>query len=118
MSEDVLTFSHMPCKYWSKTTKMSHLQRRIIIYSLMYYEYDDSCVSDKAYDDISHQLVRLMKNSSKEENEATMYWYAFYDFDGSTGFDIPSRLNQSDKRYLKQLVDMLYSIKEKRRKDD
>lgn len=95
-----VNFDVMPCKYWSNTTKMSYLQRRIIVYSIMYYENDESCVSDRFYDNISHQLVKLMQESSEEQCKATTYWYAFKDFDGSTGFDIPSKLNKHDKEYL------------------
>lgn len=66
----------------------------------MYYENDESCVSDKEYDSISHQLVALQKQASKEEWEASTYYYAMHDFDGSTGFDIPSRLTRKDREYL------------------
>lgn len=99
-----INFDIMPCKYWSNTTKMSYLQRRIIVYSIMYYEANESCVSDRFYDNISHQLVKLMQESSEEQCKATTYWYAFYDFDGSTGFDIPSRLNKHDKEYLSMIA--------------
>lgn len=99
-----INFDVMPCKYWSNTTKMSYLQRRIIVYSIMYYEANESCVSDRFYDNISHQLVKLMQESSEEQCKATTYWYAFYDFDGSTGFDIPSRLTKKDREYLSMIA--------------
>lgn len=38
---------------WSNTSKISHLQRRILIYSIAYYEYSESIVSDVIYDVIS-----------------------------------------------------------------
>lgn len=97
-------FSHLPALYWSNTTKASYLQRRIIVYSIMYYERTESCVSDRYYDNISHQLVKLMQDSTRQEMEKTQYWYAMYDFDGSTGFDIPSRLTDADRQYLTNLA--------------
>ena len=90
----------MPYAYWSDITKVSYLQRRIIVYSIMYYENNESCVSDKYYDSISNQLVELQSKISKDDWKQSTYFYAMYDFDGSTGFDIPSRLNKHDKEYL------------------
>lgn len=101
-------FSHLPALYWNNTTKASYLQRRIIVYSIMYYERAESCVSDRYYDNISHQLVKLMQDSTKQEMEKTQYWYAMYDFDGSTGFDIPSRLTEHDRKYLSVVASYVY----------
>lgn len=104
----MIDFSKLPARYWSMTTKMSYLQRRIIIYSIQYYEQSESCVSDKFYDGISYQLVAMMKKANEQEKKATTYWYAMYDFDGSTGFDIPSRLSKKDKEYLTNLATYIY----------
>ena len=104
----MIDFSKCPCIYWSDTTKISYLQRRIIVYSIMYYEYDESCVPDSDYDSISHQLVALQKQSSKEDWEKSTYYYAMHDFDGSTGFDIPSRLNKNDREYLNHIAYMIH----------
>lgn len=96
----MIDFNKMPTIYWNNTTKMEYLQRRIIIYSIMYYELSESCVTDKFFDGISKQLVNLMKHSTNEQCEKTHYWYAMHDFDGTTGFDIPDRLNKEDRMYL------------------
>ena len=90
----------LPVKYWSIKTIMSYIQRRIIVYSIMYYELSESCITDKDFDELSHQLVELMKSTPKEICKKTQYWYAMYDFDGSTGLDIPDRLTDSDRDYL------------------
>lgn len=95
-----LNLDVLPVKYWDMTTIISWLQRRIIVYSIMYYEMSESCISDKSYDELSHQLVELMNSNPQEVLEQTTYWYAMYDFDGSTGFDIPDRLTKSDREYL------------------
>lgn len=103
----MINFEQMPCIYWDEKTKINFLQRRIIIYSIMYYEHNESCVSDKYYDSISYQLVEL-QNKNKKAFEESEYYYAMYDFDGSTGFDIPKRLTSEDSKYLRQIVEMIY----------
>lgn len=70
----------------------------------MYYELSESCITDKDFDELSHQLVELMKATPKEICKKTQYWYAMYDFDGSTGFDIPDRLTDSDRDYLTKIA--------------
>lgn len=104
----MIDFSKMPCVYWSDSTKISYLQRRIIVWSLMYYELNESCVPDSVYDSVSHQLVELQKKASKEEFEKSTYYYAMHDFDGSTGFDIPSRLTKEDREYLEAIARIVY----------
>lgn len=105
-----INFNNMPCIYWSSTTKMSYLQRRVIVYSIMYYENNESCISDREYDAISYQLLDLMNASTQEEKEATTYWYAMHDFDASTGFDIPGRLKKKDKEYLTHIAGYVYKL--------
>ena len=104
----MIDFSNAPCIYWSDSAKISYLQRRIIIWSIMYYECDESCVPDYVYDSVSHQLVELQKNANEEEVRASTYYYAMHDFDGSTGFDIPSRLTKKDRKYLTHLAHVIH----------
>lgn len=104
----MIDFSKAPCIYWSDSTKISYLQRRIIVWSIMYYEHNESCVSDFMYDSVSHQLVDLQKKASKEEFEKSTYYYAMHDFDGSTGFDIPSRLTKKDRQYLTHIANVIH----------
>lgn len=104
----MIDFSKMPCIYWSDSAKISYLQRRIIVYSIMYYEQNESCVSDKYYDSLSYQLVNLQKSCDKEEFKKSEYYYAMYDFDGSTGFDIPSKLLPHDLEYLTNIASHVY----------
>ena len=104
----MIDFSKMPCVYWSNSTKISHLQRRIIIWSIMYYELNESCVPDNVYDSVSRQLVELQKKEKKKEFEKSRYYYAMHDFDGSTGFDIPSRLTETDQRHLEAIARIVY----------
>lgn len=102
--ENGIDFSNVPFVYWSDTAKIDYLQRRVIIYSIMYYELNESCVTDKAYDAIARQLETLQNASEYADLKASQYYYAMYDFDASTGFDIASRLNANDRHYLTQLA--------------
>ena len=117
-----IDFSKMPCVYWSNSTKISYLQRRIIVWSIMYYEHNESCVPDLVYDAVSYQLVELQKSVSKEEFEKSTYYYAMHNFDGSTGFDIPSRLTKYDREYLTHIANTVYKVwakgsKQKKRRE-
>ena len=105
-----INFDCMPCKYWDDHVKISYLQRRIIVCSIMYYEMNESCISDKQYDDISHQLVQLQSSVSEAEWKKSTYYYAMYDFDGSTGFDIPSRLTKKDRAHLGNIARHVYKL--------
>lgn len=95
-----IDFTKMPCIYWDDVTKISYLQRRVAVYSIMYYELNESCITDKQYDAISRQLVHLQSSVDEQQFKRTTYYYAMHDFDGSTGFDIADRLNEKDRQYL------------------
>lgn len=99
----MVNFSKMPCIYWSTRMKMSYLQRRIIVYSIMYYYMNESCVTDQYFDSIAQQLVQMKKQNPKEYKQ-TSYYYAMCDFDGSTGFDLYGRLIPFDKQYLTSIA--------------
>lgn len=89
--------------YWSEKLKMSALQRWLIVHSILYYEMDNSIVSDKMFDANAKQLVK-MQSENPDEAERTDYWYIFYDFDGSTGFDLYGRLTDKDRKYLRHIA--------------
>ena len=112
----MVDFSKCPCIYWSDSTKISYLQRRIIVYSIMYYEHNESCVSDFYYDSISRQLAELQNSCSFEEFRKSTYYYAMHDFDGSTGFDIPSRLTEYDKKHLTMIATYIHDLWKGKRK--
>lgn len=92
--------SYLPTKYWNDKTRIEYIQRRIIVYSIMYYELNESCITDKQYDCISRQLIEYMNTTDKSILEQTQYYYCMYDFDGNTGYDLYYRLNEKDKMYL------------------
>ena len=76
---------------WDKITCINYLQRKIILNAIAYYELDSSPLSDKEYDELSRQLVEMQKDI---DINSTQYGYIMQDFDGTTGFDLYSRLNQ------------------------
>ena len=79
---------------WDKITCIDFLQRKIILNSIAYYELNTSQLTDKQYDELSRQLVDMQKEVDIKD---TQYGYVFYDFDGTTGFDLYHRLNDKDK---------------------
>lgn len=97
-----LDFSTKP--YWSQKTKIEILQRRVIVYSLQYYDMSENVVIDSYFDDISKQLVWYMENTDEQVLRETEYYYCLYDFDASTGFFIKSRLNKHDLKYLSHIA--------------
>lgn len=94
-----INFDCMPCIYWSNKAKISYLQRLVIVHSIIYYELNESVITDKRYDSISYQLLNLCKEDNQAFKQSD-YYYVMHDFDANTGFDIISRLTESDKSYL------------------
>ena len=111
-----IDFNKMPCVYWSDVLKVSYLQRQIIIHSILYYELDSSVISDKNFDDLSKQLVKMQKELTKEEFDRTDYSYCMEDFDGSTGFDLYGRLTKKDKKRLTEYAKYILRLSQKERK--
>lgn len=89
---------------WSDVDKISYLQRKIILNSILYYEFDKSTLPDKVFDELSHQLVEMQLNYKGNIENDTEYGYMMCDFDGSTGFDLSSRLNYEDREYLTSIT--------------
>lgn len=83
--------------------KVDFAARYIIVHSIIYYELDESVISDKKFDKKAAVLVKLIKKYP-EEVKNSEYYRAIYDFDGSTGFHLYSRLKKSQRRYLKQIA--------------
>ena len=95
--------------YWSNRIRISMLQRWIIVHSILYYELSNSIVVDKIFDDNARQLVQ-MQNDYPDDAEESQYWYVFYDFDASTGFNLYDRLNKHDKAYLMHIAQHVLKI--------
>lgn len=102
--EKGINFDSMPSVYWDDSVKISYLQRRIIVHSILYYEMDSSVINDKQFDILCHQLVKMQKNVNFVEFRKSTYYYVMYDFDGSTGFHLYGRLTKYDKKHLSQIA--------------
>lgn len=91
--------------YWTDKMKIDFLQRVVLIHSYLYYEKDTTLWSDKKYDEVVKQLTIIQKQKTEQWiKQNTQYGYCFYDFDGSTGFDLWHRLKQNDKDYISMIA--------------
>ena len=89
--------------------KIDYAARYIIIHSIIYYELNESIISDKKFDKKAAVLVKLI-NKYPEELENSQYYRAIYDFDGSTGFHLYSRLKKKQRKYLMHLAQYILSL--------
>lgn len=97
---------------WELIDKINFIQRKILLNSIMYYQYDRNFISDFHYDDCCKKLVKLHKAYGPDFVDDSMYGYAFYDFDGSTGYHLYSRLTEEDKHWLGLIVQQKLDRKE------
>ena len=65
-------------------------------------------LSDAEFDKMCRKL--LIGKSHTKDYHKTDYFYVFYDFDGSTGFDLYGRLEEDDKEYLTHLAEVVYHL--------
>lgn len=105
---------YIPTKYWSIKTRIEYIQRRILVYSIVYYELNENLITDNEYNIISQQLSKLLTETDISVVKKTRYYYVFKDFSSSTGFDLYNKLNTEDKQYLFELSSMLVNRKGKR----
>lgn len=111
----------MPYKFrddWDIVTRINYIQRRIIVASIAYYEFDESLVADHVYDDIVRQLKILMDNCLESEREQSEYWYVFKDWDGSTGYFLYYNLNESDREKLTGYTRLIISDSNTRKENE
>lgn len=68
--------------------KINQRRRQLLVHSIIYYELNDSIISDHKWSEWAKELVELQKNYP-DIAEKCVYAEAFKDFDGSTGFNLP-----------------------------
>lgn len=94
--------------YWTDKMKIDFLQRVVLIHSYLYYEKDTTLWSDKKYDEVVKQLTIIQKQKTEQWiKQNTQYGYCFYDFDGSTGFDLWGRMKGKDKQFIKNITERM-----------
>lgn len=94
--------------HWDLITKINYLQRKILLNSIAYYEYDASTIDDHFYDSICRRLVILHgiydEETGRDFSRDSEYGYVFYDFTGDTGYHLYSRLEPNDRYWLDMMV--------------
>lgn len=88
-------------KDFTNLEKMNLLERWILFHSYLYYEKNDSIVSDSVYDKNAHKLALSIQKLPKTFRQSRYYKF-FIDYDGNTGMDLVEKIKKS-----KKLVDML-----------
>ncbi len=97
--------------YFTKREKIELLQNWLIVHSIIYYSMGEAIATDAKFDDNCRQLVDMAR-SYPDIFLKSKYHYCFYDFDGSTGFDLPGRLNREDKnKFIKMAVNIVRRMK-------
>lgn len=68
--------------------KIQQRRLQILVHSCLYYELDNSIVSDATWNKWAKELIQLQKENP-EIAKKVKYNEAFEGFDGSTGFNLP-----------------------------
>ena len=84
--------------------KIEALERQILVHSMLYYHMDENVISDKRYDKMSRLLASKIEKLGPKKIASTQYGYVFSDFDGTTGFDLISRLTKDDRKRIRQIA--------------
>lgn len=95
------------CPYVNVELQIDSLQNWIVVQSIIYYELNDSIVTDSVFDNNCKELVKLIRDNIEEHKKSDLY-YIFKDFDGSTGFDLYHNMCEGDKdRFMKKALNAL-----------
>lgn len=80
------------------------MQRRIIVYSYIYYELNDNAISDKDYDALCKKLVKYKNDYPDLWKESEYYKQFGDDYNGATGFNLFHELNDRQKEIILSIV--------------
>jgi len=83
------------------TDDLEALQRQIIVHSYIYYELNYNVISNKRFDGLCNQVVKVMQENKELK---TFYSNAFQGFDGTTGFDLYYRLDEKHQDYISRIA--------------
>lgn len=89
----------------SITDRLDWLCRKIIIHSIIYYDYNTNIISDPDYDKLARQLERLV-NENRDKISNCYYYECLKDYTAATGFDLKDRLEDEHRKYLEHLAGM------------
>lgn len=84
--------------------RIDFLQRYILVHSYIYYELNDSVISDREYDKKSKELTKY-KNEYPDLWKKSMYYKQFGDdYNGSTGFTLYHDLSEHQKNIIESIA--------------
>ena len=91
---------------WTTVDKLNRLQRMVLLHSIIYYDLNESVISDDYYNKLARLLAKKVEQyKDKPVFKKTMYGYVFKDYtSGSTGFDLAHKLKTPDYNYLEILA--------------
>ena len=83
---------------------IDYTQRKIIVHSYIYYELNNTVISDREYDALCKKLVAL-KNEYPDLWRTSEYYKQFgEDYNGATGFTLYHDLNDRQKESSRSIV--------------
>lgn len=88
--------------YFTDQSKLDLLARWLIVHSIIYYELNDSVVSDAMFDNNCKQYVALAK-ANPQAKKLSAYGNIMKGFDGSTGFDLYTRCKKVNREVANKL---------------
>ena len=90
----------------SITDQIDWLCRKLIIHSIIYYDYNCNIISDPDYDKCAKLLEKLMNENRDKINEC-FYYECLKDYSSATGFDLKYKLTDVHRKYLEHLASNL-----------
>lgn len=78
-------------------------QRQLVVHAIIYYGFNDNIIGDSTYDAWSKELAELMRDYPIEAAQAPLA-DMFYDFDGSTGFQLVGRAREQQRSRAESLL--------------
>jgi NAD-dependent DNA ligase len=83
--------------------RIDWLCRKLIIHSIIYYDYNTNIISDKEYDKCAKELEFLLNENNSIVSEC-YYHECLKDYSSATGFDLKYKLTEEHKKYLEHLA--------------
>lgn len=83
--------------------RIDWLCRFVLIHSILYYDYNTNIISDKVYDEYCITLAKLIKENPLDFSKC-FYYNVFKNFDGTTGFDLKSKLTKDHLEFLQNVA--------------
>ena len=94
----------------STIDKIDWATRNIIVLSIIYYDLNETIVSDVVYDKRLKYLCNLV-NNNRDIIDKCYYYNVIKDIDPSTGFDLADKLTLEHRKYLTHIGEHLIKLK-------